>query len=48
MNLHFPPDLEVIERAIALARVLQERAVELQTAGERRQQAELEDRKSVV
>ena len=42
MSAEFPPDPQLIERAILLARELQERAVELQTAGERRQQAELD------
>src|SRR6188474_1065834 len=40
MNADFDPAL--IERAIALARELQERARELQTPSERRQQAELD------
>ena len=42
MSADFPPAPQLIERAILLARELQERAVELQTAGERRQQAELD------
>ena len=42
MITDFSPDPQFIERAILLARELQERAVELQTAGERRQQAELD------
>ncbi len=42
MSADFSPDPQLIERAILLARELQERAVALQTAGERRQQAELD------
>jgi RHH-type proline utilization regulon transcriptional repressor/proline dehydrogenase/delta 1-pyrroline-5-carboxylate dehydrogenase len=37
-----PPNAELIEKAIALARTLQARASELQTPHERRQQAELD------
>ncbi len=42
MSFDFPPDAELIERAVDLARSLQERAAECQTAAERRQQAELD------
>jgi len=42
MSFDFPPDAELIERAVDLARALQERAAECQTASERRQQAELD------
>ena len=42
MSADFPPDPQLIERAILLARELQERATELQTGAERRQQAELD------
>ena len=42
MSFDFPPDAELIERAVDLARSLQERAAECQTASERRQQAELD------
>ncbi len=41
MSADFPPDPPLIERAVALARELQERATALQTPHERRQQAEL-------
>ena len=42
MSADFPPAPEFIERAIAIARSLQERAAALQTGAERRQQAELD------
>ncbi len=42
MSADFFPDPQLIERAVALARVLQERATALQTPHERRQQAELD------
>ncbi|MGB8170430.1 MAG: bifunctional proline dehydrogenase/L-glutamate gamma-semialdehyde dehydrogenase [Chthoniobacteraceae bacterium] len=42
MSADFPPDPQLIERAVALARELQERATRLQTPHERRQQAELD------
>lgn len=42
VSAEFSPDPQLIERAVALARVLQERATALQTPHERRQQAELD------
>ena len=42
MKADFRFDPALVEKAIALARVLQERAGELQTPSERRQQAELD------
>ncbi len=42
MSTNFPPAPQLIERAILLARELQERATALQTGAERRQQAELD------
>ena len=42
MSTDFPPGPQLVERAILLARELQERATELQTGAERRQQAELD------
>ena len=42
MNVDFPPDPMLIERAVELARALQERAAACQTSSERRQQAELD------
>jgi len=42
MTIDFPPASTLIERAVNLARALQERAAECQTSSERRQQAELD------
>ncbi len=42
MSADFQADPQLIERAITLARILQERATALQTGAERRQQAELD------